>query len=201
MVTVRTTAMTMYKNDIEDLIRQRKSVRSYDGNKVSMEQKKELLEFAKDLNNETYEFEIIDIDLAEGVKIGTYGYIKNAKTYLIAIADESLGSDNEMAIRFGYDFEKLVLKATDMGGLGTCWMGMSYKENDITRLVGTDSSKRIAMVSPLGVQKGKHLMERITRSVISADKRKKFGDLFFLIKTGKVLLMMEVLVIMPMYLK
>ncbi len=68
MVTVRTTAMTMYKNDIEDLIRQRKSVRSYDGNKVSMEQKKELLEFAKDLNNETYEFEIIDIDLAEGVK-------------------------------------------------------------------------------------------------------------------------------------
>ncbi len=66
-----------------------------------------------------------------------------------------------------------------MGGLGTCWMGMSYKENDITRLVGTDSSKRIAMVSPLGVQKGKHLMERITRSVISADKRKKFGDLFF----------------------
>ena len=51
----------------------------------------------------------------DGSRLGTYGMIKNAKTFIVAIAKKSLGEDLMRAVDFGYDFEKIVLKATDLG--------------------------------------------------------------------------------------
>lgn len=168
----------MYNNDIEALIKKRKSTRTYSDRQITKAQKGELMAFAEALTNDTYRYAIIDLNLGDNVKVGTYGYIKNAKTYLAAIADKTLAEDYEKAVDFGYDFEKIILKATDMG-IDTCWMGASYKEKELLEAVGAKENERIAMMTPLGFGKGSHLMDRITRTAISADKRKAFGKVFF----------------------
>lgn len=168
----------MYTNDIETLIRKRISVRKYSSTRVNEKDKETLLTYANELSNEMYRYVMVEADPKENVKISTYGYIKNATDYLVAIADKSLGTDNVTAVQFGYDFEKIVLKATDMG-IGTCWMGAAYKEKDLNKWAGATVNERVAMITPVGYQEGRHLFEKITRAAIKADKRKDFGEVFF----------------------
>lgn len=168
----------MYKKDVEVLIKERKSVRNYDSQQVSEADLELLKTYAKTLENELYRYEIIDLELGDKEKIGTYGYIKNAKKYLVAVGKRSLVDDQKTSIQFGFDFEKIILKATDMG-IGTCWMGASYKEDELLGLVAGGEDERIVMVTPIGYQKGQHMMEKFTRTFIKADKRKAFGEVFF----------------------
>ena len=52
------------------------------------------------------------------VKLGTYGFIKGAYSF---IASSTVRE--EFALEsLGYQMEKIVLKATELG-LGTCWLG------------------------------------------------------------------------------
>jgi len=170
--------MQMYKNDVEDLIKARVSTRTYDGSRISESDKKELLDFCQKLDNENYRFEIINLDRDENIKIGTYGFIRGAKSFLFAVAKEELGRNKEMAVDFGYDFEKIILKATDMG-LDTCWLGMAYKENAIRKMIKMQPEERIAMASPLGKRKGQRVFEKVARSVTKADHRLEFSKIFF----------------------
>ena len=59
-------------------------------------------------------------------RIGTYGVIKGADAFLIGIRCEKVENQKDAAINFGYDFEQIVLKATELG-LGTCWIAYNFK--------------------------------------------------------------------------
>lgn len=107
-------------------------------------------------------------------KIGTYGVISGATTYIVAILDTS---END-AVTFGYYFEKLILLATDLG-LDTCWLGGTFKKGDFAK-VNTSDRSYIPIVTPLGIKKQKpRVFENAMRAVVGANKRKSWDVLFF----------------------
>ena len=65
---------------------------------------------------------IIDQKLnADGERLGTYGIIKGASTFLgVSIPDTKLAP-----LAAGYEFENLILLATHMG-LGTVWLAATF---------------------------------------------------------------------------
>ncbi len=176
----------MFKRDIEDLIQQRTSIRKYSDRMVDKEMLQELLEFAKQFDNDKYTFQIVDYSLTQNEKISTYGLIQNAKTFVVGIGSPTLGSDNDTAISFGADFEKIILKATELG-MNTCWLGMSYSEDKLRDLLKIGRDRRIVMASPLGYSAGRRGMEKITRFLIKADQRIAADLLFFENEFGKPL--------------
>lgn len=167
-----------YAKDVEQLIRERHSSRTYSDKKISMDLNQELLSFMETLSNSVYRFTIVDYNLNDGSRLGTYGMIKNAKTFIVAIAKKSLGEDLMRAVDFGYDFEKIVLKATDLG-LDTCWMGMSYKQDNIASVLSIGVDEHIAMITPIGYSKKAALTDKIVRLMANANNRKPFGKVFF----------------------
>lgn len=168
----------IYMKDIEQLIRERHSTRTFNNDAISQETKSELHSFMTNLNKEDYRFTMVDYYLKHGKELGTYGFIKNAKSFIVAVGLKSLGTNNLKAVDFGYDFEQIILKATELG-IGTCWMGMSFNNSELANMVDARVDEQILMVSPIGYSHKQRGREKLTRMLISADKRKAFGDLFY----------------------
>ncbi len=51
----------------------------------------------------------------------------------------------------GYLGEYVILTATSLG-LGTCWVGGTYRSREAAKLLGLGSTERLHAVSPLGFQ-------------------------------------------------
>lgn len=168
----------MYKTDIQDLIKERHSTRAYSDQAISDDTWEELLTYAKTFDNQYYRFDMIRYELEEGRKLATYGFIKNAKNFIAGIGLKTISHDNEIAIQFGYDFEHIILKATDLG-LSTCWMAMSYNVEQINKALQVTSSEQVVMLSPLGFSAKETVFQRFTRKAIKADQRKPFNELFY----------------------
>jgi nitroreductase len=108
-------------------------------------------------------------------KLGTYGFITGAKTFLIGIIDK----EENNALEFGYWFEKIILHATDLN-LGTCWLGGTFKRDDFIKAAELKDGEVIAVVSPVGKPKEKkRVLESAMRAAVGADKRKLWPQLFF----------------------
>jgi len=108
-------------------------------------------------------------------KLGTYGMISGARSFLVGVVDKSEKDELE----FGYLFEKIILFATDLG-LQTCWLGGTFNRNDFDQISHLSENEFIPMVSPVGIKKEKpRIMEAAVRAVIGADKRKPWSQLFF----------------------
>jgi len=167
-----------YSMPIQDLIKKRKSVRTYTGEALNEVNKNELAAFMNELSGEEHRFELIDFSFKEGSKIGTYGMIKGANAYIVGIMPKREGCNLHASFRFGYDFEQIVLKATELG-FGTCWMAATFNNGDVSRLVDLDSEEQVVMVSPIGYAGKKRTAEKLTRFFAKADNRKPWSELFF----------------------
>lgn len=167
-----------YKTDIEELIRIRYSTRNYSDEMVETHHIENLTAAMTPLNNQDYRFSILNHSFEEGVKVATYGFIKNAKRYIVAIGKKSKSNDLDFALKFGYDFEQIILKATDLG-LGTCWMAMSFKSEDIHKQLHIKEDEQIVMASPFGYSSKTIGFQKLTRVLIKADQRKEPSQLFF----------------------
>ena len=159
----------------------RRSVRTYDGKKLSDAHKKQIVEYIEnDKNLVGIHGNIIRIKLHEsaspiGGKIGTYGMIKNAPAFLIAICKNT----QEWMLDCGYVFEKLVLFLEELG-LGTCWLGGTFNRDQLTFDEKLSDDYFIPIISPVGYESNKKpFKERIIRKSISADNKKDFDKLFF----------------------
>lgn len=108
-------------------------------------------------------------------KLGTYGVIKGANSFLVGVLDK----DEKNSLEFGYLFEKIVLFATDLG-LGTCWLGGTFKKSDFAKSLSIAETEFIPIVSPVGFEKEKlRVFESAMRTLIGADNRKPWRELFF----------------------
>ena len=108
-------------------------------------------------------------------KLGTYGVIKNAKSYL-GVATED---DSEAMEAVGYTFEKVVLYAQSIG-LGTCWLGGTFNRGEFAKAMEVTDKEFFPIASPLGYGAPKsHTVDRIMRKAIKADSRKSWETLFF----------------------
>lgn len=164
--------------NIKKLIEKRHSVRAYTKEKIEPTKKESLLKLMEDLKTEDFRFDLIDYTFDENVKIGTYGMISGAHSFIVGILNKDLKDDKKTAMHFGEAFEKLILKATELG-LGTCWMVSTFNSDTIESLISLNSNEDIVMVSPVGYGNEKSLKHRLTRFMIKADKRKPWGELFY----------------------
>ncbi|MFA0814597.1 MAG: nitroreductase family protein [Anaerofustis sp.] len=170
-----------FQQSIIETIKTRTSSRTYDGRPVDSAALQKLTDAISEINaSERVKGRFLlaqknDTDPEKAQKLGTYGVIAGATSYLVGTADKS----DQDPVTFGYLFETIVLYATELG-IQTCWLGGTFKKDDFEKSLRIPENETIVMVSPLGYRKGKRrLFESAMRAVISADKRKAWNDLFF----------------------
>jgi nitroreductase len=111
----------------------------------------------------------------KGLKVGTYGFIKNPRAYLVGICK----NEKDDLIDFGYCFHKLVLHVCGLG-MGTCWMGGTFSRNSFEKELSISSEEFIPCVTPIGYSKEKQrLFDKAVRAVVKADNKKPWDKLFF----------------------
>ena len=159
---------------IEELVRNRRSVRTFDGKGLSEEDLRKLSSFMAELKNPYdihVECKLLDAKqnkLSCPVVSGTDLYV-GAKAKNVPHMEEA----------FGYSFEMLVLYAQSLG-IGTVWIGGTMDRAAFERAMDLGEEERMPCVSPLGYPaKKKSLKENMMRKAIKADSRLPFEDLFF----------------------
>jgi nitroreductase len=108
-------------------------------------------------------------------KLGTYGVIKNARMFLVG----TIKNDRMAMEDYGYCKETLILKATALG-LGTCWVGGTFKASEFAQAVDLQEDQILPTVSPIGYPaEERSLTEKIMRRIAGSDNRKPWSDIFF----------------------
>lgn len=163
--------------NISEVIRRRKSVRSFNGEPLSAEAVK-LLNEAINESNDPFGGQVTirlkSFDLKAGYKPSTYGMIKGAMDFFLL----GIGADEASALSAGFRFEQVVLKACE-AGLGTCWIAATFKGSDFDRGEVWPQGEDLKIISPVGYPEKPRFLEKIGRMAMGSDKRKPFGELFF----------------------
>ena len=157
-----------------ELIRHRRSVRTFDGNPLRPEDAEKLLRFAESMETPydipiTWKLLSAKADgLSSPVIVGTDTYIAG-KLRRQPHAEEA----------FGYAFEKLVLYAESLG-IGTTWIAGTMDRPAFEKAMELKRDEVMPCVSPLGYPaKRMSLRETMMRKGIRADTRFDFSELFF----------------------
>ena len=172
---------------IEETIKKRVSVRSYESKKLSVIDKEKLLKEINKLTNpfgENVRIHLIEKDIASnGEKLGTYGVIKGAQTYLGVSVDKS----EYGLIAAGYQFENLILYATYIG-LATVWLAATFSKEQFITAMDIKHDEFFPAISPIGYAAGKKsITESIMRKTMKSDKRKPWEEIFFQDSFGNAL--------------
>lgn len=166
--------------DVKETIKRRVSTRSYEEKSLTKKDKRKLIDFNADLTNPfgvDVKVQYISKDKgAEDVKLGTYGTIRGAKDFLaITVKDQPYAME-----AVGYQFENLVLFATDMG-LGTVWLAGTFNRKDFKNVIEISDADLFPCICPVGYPGQKRsFIEKITRASLGSKKRKEWDKLFFL---------------------
>lgn len=166
--------------NVKEVIKRRISNRTYEERSLTEEDKKKLLEFNSTLTNPFgVEVKVQYISKEKGaddVQLGTYGTIKGAKDFLaITVKDQPYAME-----AIGYQFENLVLYATDMG-IGTVWLAGTFKRKDFINAIEIGEDDLFPCICPLGYPALKQsFLEKITKASLGSKKRKDWDKLFFL---------------------
>lgn len=164
---------------VQQTIKKRNSVRAYEEKKLSTQDKEKLMAYVDSLTNPfgvKVNFHIIEKDLeSKGEKLGTYGVIKGATTFLgVSVENTELGLEAA-----GYEFENLILYATHMG-LGTVWLAATFSRDNFMSAMGIKESDLFPAISPVGYPASKRsLRESVMRKTMKSDQRKPWKDIFF----------------------
>ena len=165
--------------DVKEAVKKRVSTRSFEDKSLSGDDKNRLLEINNGLKNPfdvNVRVQYISKDLgADGVQLGTYGTIKGAKDYLaITVKDEPFAME-----AVGYQFENLVLNATQMG-LGTVWLAATFSRKDFEKAMDIDSDDLFPCIIPVGYpSEKKSFIEKLTRVGLGSKNRKAWDKIFF----------------------
>lgn len=166
--------------DIKETIKKRISTRSFLEKSLTNDDKNKLMNFYKTLTNPFG----VDVRVqyvnkekgVENVQLGTYGTIKGAKDFLaITVKDETFAME-----AVGYQFENLVLYATDMG-LGTVWIAATFSRKDFENIIKISNNDLFPCICPIGYPAEKRsLVEKIMRASLGSKNRKAWNKLFYL---------------------
>lgn len=157
-----------------EVIRNRRSVRTFDGTQLKEEDARKILEFAEKVEN-PYDIHII-WKILDAVKYGlTSPVILGTNTYIAGKMRRAPHAEEA----FGYTFEKVVLYAQSIG-VGTTWIAGTMNRPAFEKAMDLSEDEVLPCVSPLGyVAKKMSLREVMMRKGIKADTRFDFKDLFF----------------------
>ena len=160
-----------------ETMKTRRSVRTYLREPISKSDLDKITKITKDITNP---FDagtrlcLVDNETADE-RLGTYGMMRGAKTFIVGCV-----APGDMNIEgFGYVFEKAILNLTAMG-LGTCWLGGTFKRGVFARAAKLTDGEIIAAVMPVGhINEKRTVLERIVANGAGARKRIDFSELFF----------------------
>ncbi|MHA1792524.1 MAG: nitroreductase family protein [Promethearchaeota archaeon] len=170
----------MFSRPVERVIRSRISIRTYSPEELGESRIRAIERLLVDDGESCpfpggCRFQLIDIQSLDSneKKLGTYGFIKGARYFIIGIITRE-----KSVRRLGYLFEKRILHLTDMG-LGTCWLAGSFKRNDVMGFINLEPGESIPAISPVGIPFRPRIKERIIRGMVRARQRKPWSQLFF----------------------
>lgn len=160
--------------NVEKLIRERRSVRTFDGRALSPEDREKLMSFARQIENPwniPVEFALLDAKedaLTSPVIVG-------AEQYIGAKVKKGPGAEEA----FGYSFELLVLYAQSLG-VGTTWIGGTMDRPAFERAMKLEDDAMMPCVTPVGYPAAKmSVRETMMRKGVRADTRAEAETLFF----------------------
>lgn len=163
--------------DILQAMRERRSVRSFNGKPLSREtvdNLKKAVEESYTLFSGNVTIRLKSFDLKGDFKPSTYGVIKGASEFfLLGIRD-----DEDSALSAGFRFEQVVLQATALG-LGTCWIAATFKGSQFDSGEKWPDGESLRIICPVGVPERQRLLEKLTRAALGSQNRKPFSSLFF----------------------
>ena len=160
--------------DLLKTITGRKSVRTFDGNPLSTEDKMRIERYMESISNP---FDIpVRFVLLDAKANGLSSPVLSGETlYVAGIVNRAPHSD----AAYGFSFEKLVLYAWTLG-IGTTWIGGTMKRELFERAAGLSEGEMMPCVSPLGYPANKRsIRESIMRKGVGADSRMPAGKIFF----------------------
>ncbi|HEY5583700.1 MAG TPA: nitroreductase family protein [Ruminiclostridium sp.] len=165
--------------NIREVILQRRSMRTYKDEPISQELRQKLTNLTDNVKspfNTKMRFEIVDMNnIGSDLKLGTYGVIKGAKTFICAAVEKGNRYEEDL----GYAFEKVILYATSLG-LGTCWLGGTFKRAEFGKAVGLKENELIPVITPVGYAKeNRSLLDTIMVMAAGSKNRKNWVELFF----------------------
>lgn len=163
--------------NIIDVIKERRSVRSYAGQLLTPQAESQLNTAIQESNDPfggSVTIRLKAFDKSAGYKPSTYGMIKGAMNFFLL----GIGSDEASALSAGFRFEQVVLKAWQLG-LGTCWIAATFKGSDFDRGESWPDGEELKIISPVGVAVKPRLLEKLGRKVMGSNNRMPFGELFF----------------------
>ena len=181
----------MEKSDsmnIQDVIFRRISVRAYQPEPASLDDLEAVRragERAEALTDADMQFHLrTDAQMGNEIKgiIGDYGKTIHAPHYIVLASREREGYLTDA----GFRFEQMVLDATARG-LGTCWVGLMFKEASLRSTLGLDGSWRMIVLSPIGRPLENSLTNRMLRALAGSKGRKPIDQLFFWQRHGEML--------------
>lgn len=170
----------IFNKPINEIMKNRHSVRSYENIELSKEVKEKLQAYLDEINNSEGIFggrvrvELVQKYAGEKeVKLGTYGVIKGANYYL-AVAYKKSSYDLE---DLGFLFEKVILFCTSLG-LGTVWLGGTFSKGNFAKALQLKDNEILLIVAPVGIEaEKKSIVAKVFGS--SSSKRKDFSQIFF----------------------
>jgi len=170
-----------YSRSIIEIIKERSSRRSYTPQSVEADKLGALRDFFAALKGpfgEQARFGIFDTTGWGKGRInalGTYGTIQGARLFIVGIIRRG---EHDME-DFGYQFEKVILRATDLG-LGTCWIGGIFNRSRFAEKAGIREDEVLPAISPLGYPTPKRsVTDSIIRWSAGSRNRRPWHQLFF----------------------
>ncbi|MCR5144090.1 MAG: nitroreductase family protein [Lachnospiraceae bacterium] len=161
-------------SDLLELIKTRKSVRTFDENQISDQAKSSIENYMENVSNPfdiPVKFLLLDAEkhhLSSPVLAGE-------KLYIAGKVEKKSYAD----VAFGYSFEKVLLHAWSLG-VGSVWIGGTMKREVFEAAANVADGEMMPCVSPLGYPaKKRSLKENMMRKGISADSRFENAKLFF----------------------
>ena len=157
-----------------ELVKSRKSVRTFDGRPLSGEDRARLEEY---LGTVTNPFGIpVRFVLLDAKEQGLSSPVLSGEPMYVA-GLTAKGPNADLA--FGFSFEKMVLFAWSLG-IGTTWIGGTMKREVFEKAAGLKEGELMPCVSPLGYPaKKRSFKETMMRKAVGADNRLPAEKLFF----------------------
>ncbi|MEH7181061.1 nitroreductase family protein [Neobacillus vireti] len=167
-----------------ETMEKRQSVRTFDTQSISENDYRKIREYINNQENlvgplgnkgKIEHIQVTNNVSDKGIKLGTYGFIKNPQGYLVGITENSKST----LVEFAYVFQKLVLFLTKLG-IGTCWMGGTFNRISFEQEIQLGEGEFIPCITPIGYPNQKQrAFDKALRYVVKADNKKPWDKLFF----------------------
>jgi nitroreductase len=157
----------------------RRSCRSYDGSPLESPVREKVLEALARSSHGPFGNAVRlalvepDGDPKNG-SFGTYGFIRGARAFLAGLVRRVDGAYED----YGYCLEEVVLEATEWG-LGTCWLGGTFRRDGFTRSLGAGPEDAVPAVTPIGRPvAGGSPIDALIKTIARSTSRRPWKTLF-----------------------